>query len=296
MIPNTLDEWSVQAVIELLTKGTFESEEFDFKERLPDPADNNGKKRLRKACAAFANSEGGFLIFGISDDKTRPPADRLVGIDSDFDFPERFGNFPKACVPSIEWSFKNPPVVLDSGKVLHTVYVPRSWKAPHAVGSANEGWEFQKRTNKGDEGMSMEEIRSAFLGFYEKRLRLQLLRGELTSLKNTASDASITDPNKIESSYSLVTFDVGVIESLIGDTYSITASSPDLIATLSELRQQVRVANNENRIFFGVVKIPLMTSKADLIREHNEFMAKKCTDIMDLSDRAISQLAPLLGN
>lgn len=295
MIPKTLDEWTVLAITDLLTKGTFESEEFDLKKMLPVAADADGKRRLRKACAAFANSQGGFLVFGISDDKKSAPNDRLVGIDPNLDFPERFGNFPKECVPSVEWTFRNPPIALSSGKVLHTVYVPRSWKAPHAVGSGNDGWDFPKQTNKGDEGMSMEEIRSAFLGFYEKRLGLQLLRGELTSLRNSASGASITALDEIESKYSLVTFDVRVIESLIGDTYSITATATDLIATLSELRQEVLVANNKARIFFGVAALA-MTGKASMTREHNSFMAEKCARIMDLSDMAIAQLAPLLGN
>ena len=295
MIPKTLAEWTIDAVTDLLTKRIIESEEFDFKEMLPDSRDAPGKRRLRKACAAFANSGGGFLIFGIKDDKKLNPANRLEGIDPNIDFPEHFGNFPKECVPSVGWDFKNPAISLESGKVIHVVQVPRSWKAPHAVGNANNGWDFPKRTNKGDEGMTMEEIRSSFLGFYEKRLRLQLLLAELTSLKNSASGASITDPETIEKQYSLVTFDVAIIESLIGETYSITATHTDLLATLSDLRQEVRIANNKTRIFFGIVAIP-MSNKAKLIREHNEFMAQSCKRIIELSDTAIKLLSPLLVN
>jgi hypothetical protein len=53
--------------------------------------------------------------------------------------------------------------------------------------------------------MSMEEIRASFLGFYEKRLRLVLLRAELVGLQQIASSVvAVRDPE----SYSLATFDI----------------------------------------------------------------------------------------
>jgi len=92
--------------------------------------------------------------------------------------------------------------------------------------------------------MSIEEIRSAFLGFYEKRLRLQLLRAELDTLAGSAQSA-ITKGHK---KYSLITFDVSVIESIIADIYSITATRIDLLTSLSDLRQKVRVARSPDRL------------------------------------------------
>ena len=109
--------------------------------------------------------------------------------------------------------FSNPPLDLPSSRVIHVIHVPKSWKAPHAVGSAEEGWRFLKRTNKGDEGMNIDEVRSSFLSYYEKRLRLQLLRAELSVLREHARNAGITDPDRVDNSYSLVTFDIRVIES-----------------------------------------------------------------------------------
>lgn len=75
----------------------FESESLDYKEALPHPNDATGKDRLRHACCAFANSDGGFLVFGIANDKTKSPEDRLIGLDKNFDFPEQFGNYPRSC-------------------------------------------------------------------------------------------------------------------------------------------------------------------------------------------------------
>lgn len=177
--------------------------------------------------------------------------------------------------------------------MLHVVYVPKSWKGPHAQGNPDEGWRFTKRTNKGDEGMTIEEIRSAFLGYYEKRLKLQLLRAELASLRDAANLAYIVDQALIDKDYSLETFATRVIESVISDTYSITAAYPDLLTSLSRIRQQARVANNKIRIFFGKVQLPLSNLSQE-VRSHNEYMRPLCQNIKNLCDTATASLDRIL--
>jgi hypothetical protein len=295
MLPKQLADWTVQVVLDLLRTGMFESELFDYKVTLPHAKDDGGKDRLRRSCCAFANSDGGFLVFGISDDKTKSPESRLVGLDNHLDFPEQFGNYPHTCSPSINWDFQNPPLSLESGRVLHVVYIPKSWIGPHAQGSPTTGWRFAKRTNKGDEDMAIEEVRSAFLGYYEKRLKLQLLRSELTSLREAAAGACIVEEDRIGTHYSLESFDTRVIESVIGDTYSITAGYPDLLTLLSRIRHTTKIANNKIRIFFGKVQLPL-TNLSQEIRGHNEFMRPKCEEIMALCEKGVDSLKQILGN
>jgi predicted HTH transcriptional regulator len=294
MTPRALADWTVDTILEILSKGLFETEDFDFKESLPDPRYVAGKARLRGACCAFANANGGFLVFGVANDRGLSAHDRLKGIDPSLDFPERFGSFPQFCVPGVEWTFHNPPLTLASGRVLHVVHVPKSWRAPHAVGSTEDGWRFLKRTNKGDEGMNIDEVRASFLSYYEKRLRLQLLRAELSVLREHAKNARITDPDRVDKSYSLVTFDITVIESILADTYPLTATSPRLLDALAALRHEVSIANNKIAIFFSIVEQPL-TGKDALVRRHNEFMAAKCEMIITLCTQAIDALEPILG-
>src|SRR5713101_8039158 len=112
MVPKALEEWNINSITDLLTKGYFESEDFDFKERLPHNNDDTGKLRLVKTCCAFANSGGGFLIFGVSNNGS------LEGLDPNFDFPEHFGSYPQKCRPSVTWDFKNPPLSLENGKII----------------------------------------------------------------------------------------------------------------------------------------------------------------------------------
>ena len=294
MIPQQLSDWSIESITEVLITGRFETETFDFKEKLPDARDEKAKERLRKTCCAFANSDGGFIVFGIIDDKSKPPEKRLVGLSPNYEFPEHIGNYPRSCVPSIYWTFLNPPLTLPDSNVLHIVHIPKSWKAPHATGSFDKGWDFTKRTNKGNEGMGIEEIRSGFLGYYEKRLKLQLLRSELILILENTKSGYVTVEEAMNETYSLITFDTSVMESVISDTYSITANQTELLKLLSEIRQETRVANNKIKVFFGVVHLPL-TKKDSLAVKHNKFMKEKCGRIKLLCEKAIAELDKVLS-
>src|SRR5712664_3812917 len=111
MVPTTLDDWTLDALVKLLASGAFEKDWFDFNEQLPNPKNPDAKEGLSAACAAFANASGGFLVFGVKDDRTLKPEDRLVGVEAK-DFPEQFGNYPAKCSPTVEWDFKEGGVAI----------------------------------------------------------------------------------------------------------------------------------------------------------------------------------------
>ena len=292
MIPRNLSEWTLDAIFALLTKGAFEDDTYDFKETLPDSRNNDDKDRLRKSCAAFANSNGGFLVFGVKDSKGLLAADRLVGVTPTLDFPEHFGAHAKQCNPSVTWEFKNPPLSLSSGNRVHVIWIPRSWKAPHGVATGDGGWLFPKRTNRGNEAMSIEEIRSSFLGLYEKRLKLQLLRSELQTIDEEAQSIVIPAEQR-GASYSLTSFETAIIDSVLSDTYSITATHASFHLNIKQLRHSLKVANNKIRLFFSVVMTPL-TNKEALIRSHNQQMQPIAEQIGALSKGAIKELDEIL--
>ena len=292
MIPRTLGEWTIDALTFLLEKGAFEDEAFDFKEMLPDARNDKDKDRLRKTCAAFANSDGGFLVFGVTDTKAASVQKRIVGLDPASDFPEHFGNYPKSCYPSVNWEFRNPPLMTTAGRVAHVVFVPKSWRAPHAVAGPEGMWAFLKRTNKGNEPMSIEEIRSSYLGFYEKRIKLQLLHSELLSIERNARDICVSH-SEIASHYSLVSFDTAIMDSVIADTYSITASNQAFHNSLSQIRQSTRVAKNKIRLLFGIVMMPMSNNSA-IIQEHNTFIQPLANQIQQQCQGALNELDRLL--
>lgn len=297
MIPNKLQDWTIETVRTLLEKGIYESDAFDFKLTLPAKDDSTGKDRLRRVCCAFANSQGGFIIFGVSDEKGVSIEQRIQGMNYDPEFPSKFGDFPANCFPSIDWEPRHEPLRLSSGKVLNIIEIPKSWRAPHASKDKNSnGYRFSKRTNKGDEDMSIEEIRGAFLGFYEKRIKLQLLRAELTSVQNKSVSLIqwIDSPSRKELEYNLTTFDATIIETVISDTYSMTANNQPLLATIFELRDVLNNTNTKNRIFFGIIEFPFNDKKYRII-QHYESMKEYCKQMIILAKKAIDLLDELLA-
>ena len=297
MIPKSLDEWTVSVITDLLTKGYFESEDFDFKERLPHNNDEPGKARLVKTCCAFANSGGGFLIFGVSDNTSLPIQDRLVGIAPTVDFPEHFGSYPQKCMPNVQWDFKNPPISLESGNVIHVIYIAQSWNAPHSFEVASDGRCFAKRTNKGNEPMSYEEIRMAFLQYYEKRLKLQLLQAELRNIKNHAEKDLLITGYEAKTRYGMGEFGLSVIETVLADTYTILAEHQELLDAITEIRNRCRIVNDLLRIFYrdaptgwggGYVKLDTE------IEKHNFNVEQECRPIISACDRALGLLENIM--
>lgn len=285
--PRSLHEWTVDEVARLVEQGAHETEYFDFKERLPDPRSDGDKHRLATTCAAFANSGGGFVVFGVRDDRSEQASDRLVGVDASLDFPEHFGNFAARCSPSVVWTFANPPLRLPSGNVIHIVEISQSWSAPHAVGHPGS-WGFPKRTNKGNEWMSYSEVQLMFLGYYEKRIKLQLLRGELQQIQAEAAGLIVSPANE-STQYGMASIDLTVLETVIADTYSVTYRSPNLVAMLTALRSKARIVNNKTSQFRSFISLP-MGGKDQLVKEHNEFVRPHCTQIVHL----VQQILPLV--
>jgi Putative DNA-binding domain len=290
VIPRTLEEWSIPVIENLLTQGYYEPEFFDFKEMLPHSNDTKGHDRLKKSCCAFANSGGGFLVFGIKDDKSLPVTERLVGIDAskppNNEFPKNFGNYPANCSPNIVWDFKNPPLQLSSGNVIHVIHIPQSWNAPHCFGSPENGWKFGKRTNQGNDGMSYEEIRHMFLGYYEKRLKLQLLNAELENIK-VISESLLNVP---ETSWLMQQIDVSLINLILTDTFVALREKPELIILLRNLKNAAQLFNSIVQIHMGIA-----STQRDIqnLVDHRNTQTRTLTQIVEYCTEAIHILIEL---
>jgi hypothetical protein len=244
MIPQILTEWNLLRLTKMLDQNIFEAETFDYKEFRIGKKSEPEKQDIRKDCCAFANSQGGFLVFGVSDNKHLSTNDRLIGLDKTFEFIRDFGDFPQECKPSVSWAPLNPPIDLPNGRVIHVIHVPQSWRGPHCISTEKpqEGFLYPKRTNKGNEYMNYEEVRMSFLGYYEKRLKLQLLKAELSNILTDADDIPIQD-QAMGMRVPTLTFNLNVIESVLIDTYAITAHNTALVEALQKLRKVARQIN-----------------------------------------------------
>lgn len=235
MIPTALEGWNLDVIKGLLAQGVFESDLFDFKEKLPHKSDQEEKARLAKACCAFANSEGGFLIFGVKDDNGLSSIDRLVGLDPGEDFPEHFGNYPAKGEPSVEWAFRNPPLVLGSDRLIHVVHVPASHRKPHGYPDQGRWW-VCKRTSKGTESMSFDEIRQAFLETSRRMGSLSWLKTEVTRIHELAQYLNIEiQKDRVTLEPLLSRFSIGQVRTLALTLHEDLNNGSSLVTDLQSL-------------------------------------------------------------
>jgi hypothetical protein len=193
----------------------------------------------------------------------------------------------------VRWEFLNPPIRLLNGNLVHVVSFPKSWIAPHSAGNPEEGLCFPKRTNKGTEYMSYEEVRMHFLGYYEKRLKLQLLEAELHNVIRDAKGMIVSD-EEIETHFPTNCFNLTIIESVLIDTYTITHEYPELLDALTALRNATRSVNQSMQIFNGVALLP-MTDNRQRFRSHNERLRLRSGHIVADANRALESLKHVLA-
>jgi len=179
MKTKNIHDWNLNFILELLKKGYNEDIWFDFKQSLPHPKDDDGKIRLRKTVASFANNEGGFIVFGILDDKAASPENRLKGIAPNEDYPVLLGNLLENLMPRPNFTLKNPPIFLSSGNLIHVCEIFESMDKPVSVEVKEGAFTFPLRTSKGTASMRYDEIKQNFLGYAYMRDKLLLLVEEL---------------------------------------------------------------------------------------------------------------------
>jgi hypothetical protein len=179
VIPDKLDAWTLEAIHEIAAAGVVENDRFDLKGDL-QPAEHQ-----RKVVAAFANSEGGFLVYGVTNDR------RVEGVPN-AELVRDFGSkLRDGLAPSVDFRFADRPHVLPSGLFVYVAHIPRSARRPHAV-YVNNAWTFLKRTAAGNnDPMSYEEIRGAILDAGRRETDLAWLRSEVTRVRDLAERLNI---------------------------------------------------------------------------------------------------------
>ena len=284
MVPKKLSEWNIEIIRKLLEKGILESEDFDFKESLPHKKSDDGKFRLRKTVAAFANSGGGFIIFGVKDARKLSVEERIIGIEKEFDFAQNFGNFPSECQPSVEWDFINPALNLENGdKVIHIVEILSTWKKPHAI-QKDKAFIFPKRTNQGNSDMSYSELRSAFQEREFRRTKLSLLLAELNHINKLATGLLKIYDEAAKQQHLLkdktihwawaIRYSTTVLDITLSDSYMFIAEKPELWTLLTEIRDSALHSNSACEAFSNIIYISI-TNRDVIVNQHYETV-KSC--------------------
>jgi len=120
------------------------------------------KKEFLADISSFANSSGGWIIYGIREEQGVPV--ELVGMeDFDYDgFKLRLENLIRDCVkPRISGVQFSEKIEVAPNRYLAAIHIPKSWAAPHVV-DFDGHWKFYARNSAGKYPLDVDEVRRAF--------------------------------------------------------------------------------------------------------------------------------------
>lgn len=141
--PSTeLSEWSEEWIQEILNNDEGEGLFFEFKNEI-NSKDPKSAYNLRKAFTSFANTLGGFIIFGIKDKSSASGWERLSGIQ-DVD------NFAKELTNKLSAGKVVPHIFFEGPHIVEVKYSNKTYKVliikvnsselkPHAIVSDSDG-------------------------------------------------------------------------------------------------------------------------------------------------------------
>ncbi len=93
-IPPNVNGWTLELIEKLVAQGYLETDFYDFKAELRSKEVGHNRRLTATACA-FANTKGGFIVFGVKDLANGKMTGRIEGIEADSDLAKEFGEKDK---------------------------------------------------------------------------------------------------------------------------------------------------------------------------------------------------------
>ncbi|ACA55039.1 helix-turn-helix domain-containing protein [Clostridium botulinum] len=162
MFNKNIDEITQKDLEDLIENGVMEGKTIEYKRELNCSKDSD-KKEFLADVSSFANAAGGYLIFGIEEDRETGLPKSLCGLEIDNIDEEirkiesviRGGISPK--LPKLETKY----IELDNNNIVLIIKVGRSWLSPHRIVFKGCDKFFSRNTNS-KYSLDVEELRTAF--------------------------------------------------------------------------------------------------------------------------------------
>lgn len=192
-IPGDIHQWTFATVAAIVESHSGELAWFDFKEvlhatHLQGKAEHT--RSLQRTACAFANTAGGFIIFGVQDAKAAPtakPRERIIGIPSSSELGKEFSEKLHAVVPPLGFDSYAISHCSSQGSVVFVARIPQSPLRPHAVRSADGALSFYRRDDGGSAVlMDYHAIRDQMNFGAAQERKLRMLRLELREFADQA--------------------------------------------------------------------------------------------------------------
>ena len=162
MLPRRIEEIGEEDLKVLVTNQVIESKVIEYKRSLPGNSLDEKKKFLANVCS-FANTAGGDLILGITEDRDSGIPKSVNGVDIPNVDKEknRLSSLIRDGIEPRIWGVDIHPVQLLNSKTTLVVRITNSWNSPQRV-SLRGSNKFYARHASGKYEMDVGELRVAF--------------------------------------------------------------------------------------------------------------------------------------
>jgi hypothetical protein len=255
-LPLHLEDWTYETVEHLVQTHDFEPGIFDYKDVLnPTGTDEhykeNHRNSIRRTVCSMANTDGGFIIFGVKDRKnvqgTDTLEDRIPGIPLNGELLSEFGSKIAVLQPDVhcEPIPQAIPVPHRPGKGIFVVRIPQSQRRPHMVFfEGGRGGIYYKRGEHGAAvAMSHSEVREQMMYTEERMKKVTLLRLEL------AQYMRITAYVKSDTVWTLYRFDVSAFKVLLAEICGLLPAN--ILSTMLDIPQEANIMNRRLEQVYG---------------------------------------------
>lgn len=165
-----IDEITKEDLEELITEGERESINLDYKQGINPTID--GKHDLIRHVVGMSNTEGGYIIYGIEENKEQGIPTRLIGIDSSIGKQKVDEWIENIITPHVSpRAMIRIKTISLEGKIAVIMWIPKSSRRPHMSTYEND-FRIYRRYNTQTLPASESEIREMYFSSnkYEKKL------------------------------------------------------------------------------------------------------------------------------
>lgn len=257
-LPKSLAEWDYATLERVVQLHEFEPGQFDYKEVLNptrEPGSDKLRESIRKTACSMANTDGGFIIFGVQDRSVdvQTPLARIVGIPLGDDLRSDFGKKIADIQPELFFDASPQPIAIpgSNDRGIFVVQIPASLRRPHMVTST--GVFYRRGAGGTAERMTVGEVRDQMVHTEERMRKLALLRIHLSRIERIASnlyvecpDGNVTSPGCRPDVLTTHRFNTAALDALTADAIGLLPSSPSFIDSLLDVSL---AANQANMVF-----------------------------------------------
>lgn len=151
-----IEDYSKEDIEELIINEVEENIHLDYKASGALDKDDKKRTEITKDVSAFANSDGGIIIYGVSEEDHRPQG--ISPIDGRIYTKEWLENVIQLIQPRIDDLKIYPVRINDLGQSIYVVKIPRSGNAPHMARDKR----YYKRFNFKSEPMEDYEVKDLY--------------------------------------------------------------------------------------------------------------------------------------